>query len=154
MAKTKPQFSIKSYGIYTSWDERSKDLPKILSYTTDVSAKIDIEFGYILNVKKGKGIKLNFTIYHPNVLDKKGQPMEPFTGDIYVKTNDWDFYLGDTLWEPLYDKLGDWRIIIEYNNTIISDKTFQIIDEEDYFGDSFTRFQQSRKTKKLNKRAC
>lgn len=126
MAKVKPEFSIVSHGIYSQWDAKSKDLPKIQKFTTEVPAEIDIEFGYILNVKKGKGIKLNCTIYHPNIPDKKGKPMPPFEDEVYVSNNDWHFFLGDTIWEPIDNKVGDWRIVIEYNNDIVADKTFEI----------------------------
>ncbi|WP_448246847.1 DUF3859 domain-containing protein [Thalassotalea agariperforans] len=126
MAKNKPEFSIQSYGIYSEWDAKSKELPKIKEFTTDIPAEIDVEFGYILNVKKGKGCRLNFIIYHPDVLDKKGHVMAPFEDEIYVKTNDWDFFLGDTIWAPIDDKIGPWRIVIEYQGNIITDKTFDI----------------------------
>lgn len=137
MAKLKPEFSIVSYGIYTTWDSSSKELPRIKEFTTDIPAEVDIEFGYILNVKKGKGIKLNFIIYHPDVHDKKGNPLEPFTDDIYVSNNDWSFFLGDTIWNPVEDKVGPWRIIIEYQSTIVAEKTFDISTDEQECADDF-----------------
>ena len=142
MAKTRPEFSIKSYGIYNEWDANSKDLPKIQDFTTEVPAKVDIEFGYIINVKKGKGCKLDFIIYHPDVLDKKGRIMAPFEDEVYVKTNDWDFFLGDTIWEPIDDKIGPWRIVIEHQGIIIADKTFNISAEESYHVDDFAMLNQ------------
>ncbi|MBU2871708.1 DUF3859 domain-containing protein [Colwellia sp. E2M01] len=147
MAKTKPEFSMKSYGIYSEWDANSKDLPKIKKFTTEIPAEIDIEFGYIINVKKGKGCKLNFILHHPDVLDEKGQVMAPFEGEVYVKTNDWDFFLGDTIWEPIDDKVGPWRIVIEYQGRNIADKTFNISVEESYRVDDFAALNQ-----KFNKR--
>jgi hypothetical protein len=126
MAKSKPQFNIVSYGIYSHWDEKSKKLPKIKTFTTDIPAELDIEFGYMLHVKKGKGLKLNFCIYHPSIPDENGDPQAPFTGNIYVADNDWHFYLGDTLWEPIENKVGIWRIVIEYQDQIIAEKSFDI----------------------------
>lgn len=67
MSKLKSDFSIKSYGIYDCWNEKSKALPQIKRFTTDVPAHLNIEFGFILNAKKAKGKKLNFTIYHPDI---------------------------------------------------------------------------------------
>lgn len=137
MAKIKPEFNIVSHGIYTTWDSSSKDLPKIKEFTTDIPAEIDIEFGYILNVKKGKGCKLSFTIYHPDVKDKKGNDLAPFTDDVYVSNNDWDFFLGDTIWAPIEDKVGPWHVVIEYNGKIVADKIFNISIEETYQVDDF-----------------
>jgi len=130
MAKAKPITSMQSFGIYTQWDSSSKDLPQIQSFTTKVPAKLDIEFGFIVNFKKAKGEKLRYCIYHPEIPDAEGVAMPPFEGIEYVKDNDWDFYLGDTLWEPISNKTGDWRMTIELNGKIIADKTFAVFEQE------------------------
>ena len=129
MAKATPQITMQSYGIYTHWDEKSKALPQIESFTTKVSAKLDIEFGYIINIKKAKGKKLHYCIYHPDIPDipdSDGEVMSPFDGIEYVKDNNWDFYLGDTLWAPIENKTGDWRMTIELDGQTIADKTFSV----------------------------
>ena len=54
MAKRSVVVDMTSYGIYSTWDSKSKDLPKIQEFTTIVDAEIDVEFGYILNIKKPK----------------------------------------------------------------------------------------------------
>ncbi|WP_426369188.1 DUF3859 domain-containing protein [Pseudocolwellia sp. HL-MZ7] len=126
MAKTKIQHTIISFGIYDKWDQSDKELPKVIEFTLNVSAKTDIEFGFIINIKKGKGKKITYCIYHPNIPDDNGEVMPPFTGDVYIKDNNWHFYLGDTLWEPLENKIGDWRMTIECDEKIIADKTFFI----------------------------
>lgn len=151
MARIKPQFTLSSYGIYSSWDEKDKKLPKLKHITTEVSAELDIEFGVTINVKKAKGIKLNFCIYHPNILDEKGSIMPPFSGEVYVKNNNWDFYLGDTIWSPLGDKLGYWRMEIKYQDTIIVDKTFHILNEQDYYVDDYAQFTKSARKGTLKK---
>lgn len=130
MAKSKPIISLQSYGIYSNWDSKSKSLPQIKEFTTDVNAKLDIEFGLIVNIKKAKGEKLHFCIYHPDIPDENGDIMAPFEGVEYVKDNDWHFYLGDTLWEPIENKLGDWRMTLTLNNQVIADKTFNVQLEE------------------------
>ena len=79
-------------------------------------------FGYIVNIKKAKGKKLYYCIDHPWVLDEKGMVMPPFEGEVYIKTNDWDFFLGDTIWEPVYEKVGPWRLTLELEGTIIADQ--------------------------------
>ena len=106
MAKLKPSVTLQSYGIYSTWDSSSKALPQIEQFTTDVIAEIDVEFGLIVNIKKAKGEKLHFCIYHPGIPNEEGDVMPPFEGVEYVKDNDWHFYLGDTLWEPINNKLG------------------------------------------------
>jgi hypothetical protein len=129
MSKLKANFTTSSYGIYKEWDEKSKQLPVINDFTTKIPALVDIEFGFILRVVKGKGLRLDWTIYHPDVADKNGQIMEPFCGDVYVRNNDWEFYLGDSLWEPIENKTGDWRMTIALDNKVIAEKTFSVLAE-------------------------
>ncbi|MFC3123169.1 DUF3859 domain-containing protein [Agaribacter flavus] len=141
MAKQKPSFEIHSYGIYDGWDESSKKLPKIKTFTTNIPAVLDIEFGLILQVKRGKGICLDWIIYHPDVCDKKGRPMPPFEGEVYVRTNDWEFYLGDTIWEPIENAEGDWHMMLSYKDKCIAEKTFSVAKEH---GDGEIQFWKKR----------
>ena len=128
MAKRKPQFRIRSYGIYQHWDADEKPLPKIAEFTQTVPAEIDIEFGLVVNIKGAKNKELFYCIDHPGILDADGERRDPFDGSVYVKSNDWDFYLGDTIWAPIGDKLGPWRMTIELDDETIADKTFQVIE--------------------------
>lgn len=130
MAKPKPQIRMSSHGIYTNWESASKDLPQIVEFTTRVPARVDIEFGFIVNIKKAKNQLLEYCIYHPDILDAEGQVRPPFDGSVYVKSNDWNFYLGDTIWLPLADKLGEWRMTVELEGKIIAEKTFEVFLEE------------------------
>ena len=130
MAKRKPQIRIRSYGIYTQWESGSRDLPKISEFTMDVPAIVDIEFGLVVNIQGAKNQELEYCIYHPGIIDKNGNVREPFDGVVYVKTNDWNFYLGDTIWEPLEDKLGDWRMTLEMDNKLIAEKTFCVHSQD------------------------
>ncbi|TMP06119.1 DUF3859 domain-containing protein [Pseudoalteromonas sp. S3178] len=139
MAKSKPEVSIQSYGIYSTWDNKSKALPQIEQFTTNVTAKLDVEFGLIVNIKKAKGEKLHFCIYHPDIPNEEGEVMAPFDGVEFVKDNDWHFYLGDTLWEPIENKLGDWRMTLTLNNKVIADKTFNIALEQQGSENDFWR---------------
>lgn len=131
MARSKAIIKIHSYGIYSQWDAEEQSLPKIQAFTTKVQAKIDVEFGLIINIKKAKGEKIRFCIYHPNIPDEDGYPLAPFDGEEYVKNNDWTFYLGDTVWSPTANKLGFWRMTIELKGKIIAEKTFELYDQED-----------------------
>lgn len=126
MAKQKPVFTMTTYGIYDKWDAKAKSLPKIIDFTTEVEAQEDVEFGFTLNVKKGKGLKLVFTIFHPDIPDDKGDVMPPFDGVVYVENNNWDFYLGDCIWLPLENKVGDWRMVITLDDNVVAEKTFNV----------------------------
>ena len=53
---------------------------------------------------------------------------------MYVRSNDWQFYLGDTVWEPVSDKLGPWRLVIELEGQKVADETFQLVEDT---GESF-----------------
>ncbi|MFT5806021.1 MAG: hypothetical protein ACI9LG_000265 [Moritella dasanensis] len=126
MAKYKPVTKMQTYGIHSQWQSKSKDLPSIQTFTTDIPAKIDIEFGFIVNIKKARGAKLQFCIAHPGILDVDGNVRAPFTGDVHVTNSDWNFYLGDTVWQPIADKCGDWRMTVSLDGKILADKTFNI----------------------------
>lgn len=131
MAKRKPEISMRTYGIYTRWDSEAKELPRITDVTTRVGAKIDVEFGFVVNVKGAKNQELYYCIDHPGILDASGIVRPPFDGTVYVKTNDWNFYLGDTIWEPISDKLGDWRMTLEIDGKVVAEKTFELVPVED-----------------------
>ena len=122
-----PQVHIKTFGIYSQWDRNSRELPKILQRTTRVEAVIDIEFGMVVNIINAKNMPLDFCIDHPGIRDDQGKVRRPFDGTVYVKTNDWDFYLGDTIWDPIEDKLGNWRMTLELEGEVIADKTFELV---------------------------
>ncbi len=137
MAKSKPQITLESYGIYSKWDKADKALPQITQFTTQVKAELDIEFGLIVNIKKAKGEKLHYCIYHPGIIDADGEVMQPFEGSVYVKDNDWSFYLGDTVWEPIEDKIGNWRMTLSLAGKVIADKTFNLTNEQTKTEDDF-----------------
>jgi hypothetical protein len=118
---------MRTWGIYSQWDSSSKQLPKIVQVTTRVPAEVDIEFGFVVNVKGAKNQELEYCIDHPGILDDAGNRRDPFRGTVYVKTNDWDFFLGDTIWNPVDDKLGAWHLTLEMNGTSIAEKYFDVI---------------------------
>jgi hypothetical protein len=132
MAKQKSVYTILTYGTYDQWDEKSKSLPKITQFTTDIVAQENVEFGFTVNVKKAKGKKLTYTINHPDIPDKAGKVMLPFTGVVYVENNNWDFYLGDYIWLPLHNKVGIWHMTLEEAGNIVVQKKFTVfIDDND-----------------------
>ena len=137
MAKHKIVTEILSYGIHSQWDAEDKALPKIQQFTTDIPAEIDIEFGFVINIKKAKGKKMRYCIYHPDIPDDDGNVMPPFDGEEYVRSNDWDFYLGDTIWAPVDNKVGPWRMTLEIDGQLIADKTFNVEPESFIEGADF-----------------
>lgn len=126
MAKRKVEVRILSHGLYRQWDSEAKDLPQIVEFTTEFPAVVGIEFGFVANVKGAKNQRLSYCIDHPGILDDQGQRRSPFEGTVYVKTQDWNFYLGDTIWEPLHDKLGSWRMWIALDGKVVAEKTFEL----------------------------
>lgn len=126
MAKRKVEVRMRSYGIYQQWDAESKDLPRFIERSTEVRAAIDVEFGFVVNIRGAKNKQLFYCIHHPGVLDANRVTRPPFEGTVYVKKNDWNFYLGDTIWEPVSDKLGDWRMTLELDGKTIAEKTFEL----------------------------
>ena len=126
MAKRKVEVKVDSYGVYKDWDPKSQDLPTISQFTTRVPAFIGIEFGFVTAIKGAKNQKLTYVIDHPGILDADGHPRPAFEGEVYVKTQDWKFYLGDTIWEPIDDKLGPWHMWLELDGEVIAEKTFEV----------------------------
>lgn len=130
LARSKPQVEVKSFGIYTQWESESKELPRVVEFTRQIPAVVDIEFGIVVNIKKAKNELINFCIHHPGIKDEAGKVRAPFDGQVYAKTNDWDFFLGDTIWLPIEDKLGPWQLTIEIAGRQLVDETLQIVAPE------------------------
>jgi hypothetical protein len=127
MAKKKFEVKLISWGIYTQWNSITKDLPKLIKMTRDIPCELDVEFGYILNIKKAKNKKIHYCIHHPQIPDAAGVPMAPFAGEEFIKQNDWNFFIGDTIWAPLADKKGPWRITLVIEQQLVADETFQLL---------------------------
>lgn len=123
MSKNKPQVSLHSCGLYDGWDRESKGLPNLLKITREIKAVVDIEFGYILRIRNARNHKITFCIEHPPFNNEHGESAPPFTGELYVQTNDFRFFLGDTVWPPVEDKRGAWRLITRLDGEIVADET-------------------------------
>ena len=130
MAKQKADVKIESCGLYTPLDKMGKDLPRLIRFTDEIPCELGVEFGYILHIKKARGMKLTFEIDHPSVTDAQGEVRPPFTGEEYVRSNDWKFFLGDTTWEPIEDKAGPWRIRSWLDGQLIADRTLTLVSSE------------------------
>lgn len=130
MSKKKVDIELYSYGEYSSWDKNSKSLPRILAISDRIEAAIGTEFGYVLKLKKAKGKLLEFRIVHPSFNDESGKPMDDFTGEVFINSNDYEFFLGDCVWEPLDDKLGVWRLITKLDGKVVADKTLHLVRKQ------------------------
>jgi len=126
LSKLKADVSIIYSGIFSQWDNSSDELPRLLQATVHVPALIDTEFGFITCIKKAKNQILTYCIYHPDIPDDDGNIRPPFEGEVFIKENDWRFYLGDCIWAPVNNKLGNWRMTLTLNGKIIADKTFKV----------------------------
>lgn len=127
MARKRPEIIIKSYGRYTAWDRTSKELPKVIKHTLDIEAAVGVEFGMILSVKGGKGEMLDYEIKHPPFCNDKGEIEPSFIGSYFVNSNDFLFFLGDTVWEPIDDKLGRWQLTVSHNGQEVARKIFHLV---------------------------
>lgn len=126
MSKLKADVSVIYSGLFSQWNSDSDELPRFLAATVHVPAIIDTEFGFITRIKKAKNQQLTYCIYHPDIPDDDGHIRPPFDGTVFIKENDWRFYLGDCIWAPASNKVGNWRMTLELNGKIIADKTFKV----------------------------
>lgn len=127
MGKRKPVFKMISYGEYEKWDRESPDIPHILNFTTRINAETGTEFGYVLHITKAKGETITFKIEHPPFKDETGEVAPPFEGEQFIHVNDFRFYLGDCVWEPLEDKLGTWELSTYHKGRVVAHKVFELI---------------------------
>ncbi len=127
--KRKPIIKMYSFGEYSQWERGSKELPKILDFSTNIKVEIGTEFGYVLHIKNGKGEIVTFEIKHPPFTDDEGNLRPPFTGEQFIRTNDFKFYLGDCIWEPLKDKLGEWELTTFYKGEVVAHKIFYLSEK-------------------------
>ncbi len=126
MAKKKVDIKMVSYGIYTKWDRSSKSLPKIVKHTKDIPAELDVEFGYTLLFRGAKGLTINFIMKHPPFCDSSGELSPDFVGEVIINSNEWHFFLGDTVWLPIEDKCGEWELITLLDNKEVARMKFNI----------------------------
>lgn len=130
MPRRIPKITIANFGKYTTWDRTSNKLPKLLKYTTTVEAVVGNEFGIIIDVDNYKGKVLEFIIKHPPILNTKGNLMPQFKGELFVHSNHTQFFVGDGIWLPINDKVGEWEVIILYEGKKHVSKKFQIVIPE------------------------
>lgn len=127
MPKKKPEVDMHSHGLYDGWDRESRDLPNLVKITTEIEAALNVEFGYILRIRHARNARITFRIEHPPFKGIDGQTAPPFDGELYVKTNDFRFFLGDTVWAPVEDKRGSWQLITWLDGAKVADKTLELV---------------------------
>ena len=129
MKKSKKKFEavIESYGLYTQWRNSIRELPKIIEFTNVIKAYAGNEFGMILRIRKGKGVKLDYCVKGP-VLKKGFNIVESdFTGKHIIRSNDYKFFVGDCIDSPVEDKIGKWIISIYSEGILLAEKTFSMV---------------------------
>ena len=124
--KRRPEVELYSSGIYSPWNRQSRDLPELKEITTAIPVHPDVEFGYVLKIRGGKGYELEYEINHPPILNENGEWMPPFTGEMIIPSNDWEFFLGDTVWAPLEEKAGQWVLITRILGREVARKSFEL----------------------------
>lgn len=131
MAKRKPEIELYSFGVYSEWERNSKRIPKLLDITTSIPVKYGVEFGYVLKIKKAKGSIINLEIHHPPIKDEKGNLMPIFRGELHVNSNDFEYFQGDTVWDPLEEKAGVWELVTFLDGKEVARKKFYLTLESD-----------------------
>jgi hypothetical protein len=137
MPKKNPKFKseIMSYGLYAKWSNRCSELPKFLKFTTTIPARVDAEFGFIIKVVGAKGLKLNYKITHPVFNENDKHLNSPFRGELPIRSNSWEAYVGDTLWLPVDDKMGEWVVSASILGKEVGKKSFEIIEDSGEFSE-------------------
>jgi hypothetical protein len=126
-SKKKFEVVIESYGIYTQWRSNDRELPKIVEFTNVIRAYEGNEFGMILRIRRGKGVKLDYYVKRP-VIQKGGNFIEnDFGGKHIVRSNDYKFFVGDCIDPPVKEKLGEWIISIYSEGILLAEKTFKVV---------------------------
>jgi len=125
--KKLPEVEIISFGRFTRWNSTSRELPQLEELTEAIPAELDVEFGMIVEIRNGKGRYLEYIINHPPFRDNNGNITPPFEGVYQIKSNPYRFFLGDTVWEPVEDKKGTWKLIIRMENKVLAEKKLQLI---------------------------
>lgn len=124
--KPLPRVDIVSYGRYTKWDRESKKIPELVELTTIVKAELGVEFGMIIEIFQAKGRFLDFRIDHPPFENEHGEIESPFEGTHQIRTNPFTFFLGDTIWEPVDDKRGNWTMSVLMDGQKLAEKTITL----------------------------
>lgn len=121
-----------SYGEYAEWDRSSRSIPKLRAISTEIEAVEGTEFGYVLRIKKAKGKRIDFRIDHPAFKDETGKVMPPFTGQVIINSNSYEFFLGDCIWSPIEDKMGKWTMTTKIDGEIVASKTLRLKPKQEY----------------------
>lgn len=130
MAKKKFEVEMYSFGEYSEWERNSKSIPKLLDITDVIKADVGTEFGYVLKIKKGKGKRIDFRIDHPAFKGDDGKVMPPFTGQVIINSNYYEFFLGDCVWAPASDKMGVWTMTTKIDGQLVAQKSIRLIGKE------------------------
>ena len=124
-----------SYGLYAKWSNSCDELPRFLKYSDKIPARIEAEFGFTLLITNGKGKNVDYIVKHPKISDENGNIEPPFLGSVPIRKSPFTVYLGETLWEPLEEKIGTWEIIAKIDGQVMAKKKFLIIDDKELFSD-------------------
>ncbi|MFR9629570.1 MAG: DUF3859 domain-containing protein, partial [Rikenellaceae bacterium] len=93
-----------------------------------IPSELDIEFGYILRILRAKGSKITFVMKHPPFCDDEGRVRPDFVGEEMVNSNEWHFFLGDTVWAPIEDKCGEWELITMLDGREVARMKFNLFN--------------------------
>ena len=128
-ARKQLRLTVRSYGLYEAWTSGQKHLPILQQFTNLIPATIGIEFGMIVNIQHGRGHKLDWKMEHPPFVNQQTGRVEPaFHGQEHIPNNNYDFFLGDTVWQPWQDKCGPWTLTISHRKQQLAQHSFLLVD--------------------------
>ena len=122
-----------SYGLYAKWSNSCDELPKFLKHTTTIPGRIESEFGFMLEIKNGRGKNVDYVVKHPRFTDQNNNVEPIFTGTIPIRKSPFTVYIGETLWEPIDDKIGSWELTAKIDGKVIHREKFNIVKETTLF---------------------
>jgi hypothetical protein len=124
--KPLPKVDIISFGRYTGWNKEDKELPVLDLLTDRIEGEVDVEFGIIVEIRKGKGRYIQYQIEHPPFQNGSGQVVPVFSGEYQIRTNPARFFLGETIEAPLEDRKGEWIFKIMMDDRLLAEKKLRI----------------------------
>ena len=137
MAKRKVEIKILNYGIYDQFNHDDEDLPGLIEFSEKIPARLDIEFGMTVDIRKARGEIIQWRIDHPAFLDSSGELAPPFEGEFHVNSPEYKFFLGDTVWEPIDDKLGVWELTVSWQGNVLARKKLWLVSNQEYIKSTY-----------------
>lgn len=137
MAKRNVEIKIINFGIYDKFNHEDEDLPALVDFADKIPARLDIEFGMTVDIRKARGEIIHWRIDHPPFPDSSGNTAPSFQGQFHVNSPEYKFFLGDTVWEPVDEKLGLWTLSVIWQGKTLASKKLWLVSNQDYLKSTY-----------------